>query len=174
MERLQSRKRILLIEDVLVIRMSVKATLGCDYDVDEALTAQKAKNMIKVNKYDVILADLNVGDLKGADTIRAIHEVANGIPIIVCSGNIDREVAVELINLNITEMLSKPIDKDRLKYTVDRVISQNEIISTGLVWANPEYSTINQNSDTITDRSDRGSILRNTLIKSLQNKGFKL
>ena len=171
---MQSRKRILLIEDILVIRMSVKATLGCDYDVDEALTAQQAKNMIKVNKYDVILADLNVGDLKGADTIRAIHEVANGIPIVVCSGNIDREVAVELIKLNITEILSKPIDKDRLKYTVDRVISQNEIISTGLVWANPEYGTDNQNSDSITDRSDRGSILRNTLIKSLQNKGFKL
>ena len=79
-----------------------------------------------------------MGDLKGVDTIRAIHEVANGIPIIVCSGNIDREVAVELVNLNITEMLSKPIDKDRLKYTVDRVTGQNEMIATGLVWANPE------------------------------------
>ena len=171
---MQTRKRILLIEDILVIRMSVKATLGCDYDVDEALTAQKAKNMIKINNYDVILADLNVGDLKGADTIRAIHEVANGTPIIVCSGNIDREVAVELINLNITEMLSKPIDKDRLKYTVDRVISQNEIISTGLVWANPDHSIDGAGNDSITDRSDRGSMLRNTLIKSLQNKGFKL
>ena len=118
--------KVLLIEDIKMVRKSIINMLGEDYIVDEAPDVETAKLLLSSKKYDIILADLNVGDKKGVETIEAICYKAKKTPIIVCSGCIDKDVAIGLTCKGIKEIIAKPLEKNRLRYTIQKVLWKNK------------------------------------------------
>lgn len=118
--------KVLLIEDIKMVRKSIINMLGEDYIVDEAPDVETAKLLLSSKKYDIILADLNVGDKKGVETIEAICHKAKKTPIIVCSGCIDKDVAIGLTCKGIKEIIAKPLDQNRLRYTIQKVLWKNK------------------------------------------------
>ena len=118
--------KVLLIEDIKMVRKSIINMLGEDYIVDEAPDVETAKLLLSSKKYDIILADLNVGDKEGVETIEAICDKAKKTPIIVCSGCIDKDVAIGLTCKGIKEIIAKPLEKNRLRYTIQKVLWKNK------------------------------------------------
>ena len=118
--------KVLIIEDIKMVRKSIINMLGEDYIVDEAPDVETAKLLLSSKKYDIILADLNVGDKKGVETIEAICDKAKKTPIIVCSGCIDKDVAIGLTCKGIKEIIAKPLDQNRLRYTIQKVLWKNK------------------------------------------------
>jgi len=59
------------------------------------------------NKVDIILLDLNLPDCTGLDTISIIHEKVKNIPIIILTGRVDEELAIESLKLGMQDYLVK-------------------------------------------------------------------
>jgi len=62
--------------------------------VNWATTLAEAKRLSFNTKPDIVLLDLNLPDSAGMETVLAVRKLLPGVPIIVLSGNVDKEIAI--------------------------------------------------------------------------------
>ncbi|MBC8356583.1 MAG: response regulator [Planctomycetes bacterium] len=92
--------RVLLIEDDpgyarLIERMLALSPVGFDVIVADRLTA--ALSELYKRRFNLILTDLNLPDIRGIDTIEAIRSAESALPIIVLTGVEDVELEEQVI-----------------------------------------------------------------------------
>jgi PAS domain S-box-containing protein len=80
-------KKIILIEDDKVLRMTVKKLLKEDgVEIDEAPTGKEALGKIDKNQYDCMILDLGLPDMSGFELLDKIEKMTNIPPTIVYTG----------------------------------------------------------------------------------------
>lgn len=87
MDKLLSSRRILVVEDEMVLLMTIEdmmADLGCE-SVTSASTVDKAVSLANGQVFDAAILDMNLN----GDTSRPVADtlVARGVPFIICTGN---------------------------------------------------------------------------------------
>ncbi|MEI7843177.1 MAG: diguanylate cyclase [Gallionellaceae bacterium] len=113
--KLAHEVKILAVEDdpgdYGLIRVYLRLSgYGLDLDND---TVTWATNMQEVGKYaerftpDVILLDLNLPDSSGIETVKAVRKLLPGVPIIVLSGNDDKQLAIAALENGAQDYLVK-------------------------------------------------------------------
>ncbi len=81
------------------------------------------------NKVDIILLDLNLPDCTGLDTISIIHEKVKNIPIIILTGRVDEELAIESLKLGMQDYLVKgKIDPELLERSILYAIGRQQVM----------------------------------------------
>ena len=123
---------ILLVEDspsdvVLVQAQLVKSGLNISFKSVDRMDA--ALQRLKWKRFDVVLLDLTLPDSQGLATFQTLHAAANDTPVIVLSGEEDRELAVQAVREGAQDYLSKQkADSDALirsiRYAVERARRQ--------------------------------------------------
>jgi DNA-binding NtrC family response regulator len=80
--------RVLLIEDDASETEAIRSALGERYELRATTTLDGALRLLhgRVWQPDVIVADLNLPDSKGAATIEALQDAAVGAPVIISTG----------------------------------------------------------------------------------------
>lgn len=102
-------KRVLVIDDVSVIRGFVKGALKhLDLRVGEASGAEQALAMLESMPADVIICDLNMPGMGGEAFVRALRERGDTTPIIMLTVEGDRKVIAKLLQAGIQGYLLKP------------------------------------------------------------------
>lgn len=81
---------------------------------------KEENNMVNVG---VILCDIRMPKVNGIEMIDYLRQEAPGIPIAVITGYPDTELAVSLLKKGIKDYLVKPIEKEKLLETVERLVS---------------------------------------------------
>jgi two-component system chemotaxis response regulator CheY len=107
------------------MRSMVAFTLrGAGHDVDEADNGQNALDTAAANKYDLILADVNMPVMDGITMVREIRTRAgySGVPILMLTTESDTNKKMEGKAAGATGWLVKPFDPDQLLATVARVL----------------------------------------------------
>lgn len=109
--------RILCVEDndgdfVLVREYLKDARFEVGPEVTQARSLGDAVALMKAgnngsSNFDVILLDLSLPDSHGPDTLNRLGGVARDAPIIILSGNEDRELAVEMVHRGAQDYLPK-------------------------------------------------------------------
>ena len=107
--------KILLIEDdhedVFVFNKHLKKASefnkNVNYETDIASSLEEAKKFIKLNKHDIILADLTLPDSQGIGTFEQLQAIASGCPIIILTGFSDEELAFSAIHRGAADYLMK-------------------------------------------------------------------
>lgn len=93
--------RILLVEDNPDDRVLVSAYLkrGVEEpcEVLEAERLSVALQLAETLPIDICLLDLELPDSTGLDTLRAVHSARPSMPIVVISGNTDKELALQVM-----------------------------------------------------------------------------
>lgn len=87
-------------------------------DVYTAINGQDGFILFKELKPDLIVTDIEMPLLDGISMIKKIRELDENIPIIVTSAHSDKDYLMNLINLNVTRFVIKPIDKTNLKTVI--------------------------------------------------------
>lgn len=77
----------------------------------------------------MIVIDINLKESNGINFIKEIRKKNKRIPIIVATQNIEVSVLIEAIKLNLTDYLLKPIDINKLIYSLN--MSAKEILNSG-------------------------------------------
>jgi DNA-binding NtrC family response regulator len=116
---------ILIVEDDLSLRESMSNTLRRKkYNVKEAGTVKLARKILKKNTFDLILLDLSLPDGTGMDILKKLDfRYRNRVIIVSGTGTI--KLAVEAMRRGAFDFLEKPIDRDILLLSVEKVINVN-------------------------------------------------
>ncbi len=123
-----SQITLLLVEDDLVHRMAVRKSLNkvCpEITIFETGTLRGALEALVVRAFDVIILDLSLPDSQSLTTFEKVFQRADGIPIIIVSGDDDKDVAVDALKMGAQDFIVKStVDGDRLfrsiKYALAR------------------------------------------------------
>ena len=114
---------ILVVDDSTTNVVLLEAILDeKGYQIETALNAKEAYNVIEKQTPDLILLDLLMPKISGFDFLEEIrkNEKTVNTPVIVVSALTDEENIEKIMNMGAIDFVKKPID---LQYLVDKVES---------------------------------------------------
>jgi CheY-like chemotaxis protein len=135
-----ARRRVLVVDDSPVIRSVVQIYLrdrGIDFQ--EAADGQRALQLTRLVKFDLIIADVR---MPGMDGIRFISEVRahagatdSDVPVILVTGEKSTETFRRASEAGATVILKKPVSSAGLASAVDKLLPAGGAVAGGPVGA---------------------------------------
>lgn len=120
------KPKILIVDDALSNRMTLKELLGEQYDYVEASNGREAIAKIKEyqNSIDLVLLDLIMPIMDGFDTLEVIKE--NGwleyLPVVVVSANDDSRFMEMAFELGAVEFIKRPYDASIVRRRINNTL----------------------------------------------------
>lgn len=106
---------ILVIEDQEDQAELYEATLKkAGYRVRNAYTGEEGIAELKANGADIILLDMTLPEMHGAEVLREIRVISASLPVIVVTGETSEQLRAQCERLGIQAYLAKPPDFDAL------------------------------------------------------------
>ncbi len=118
---------VLLIDDEDIVRRAGVAALNRHgYDVLVAHDGGHALDIFaeRHRDVDVVVLDMMMPVMSGAETLKGMREIDAGVPVIVCSGYNEVEVIRRFTDQRIGSFLQKPYSAARLVEAVQGVLSE--------------------------------------------------
>jgi CheY-like chemotaxis protein len=120
-------KRILVVEDNPINVIVLKKFIENYYELDAATNGQKAIEMIEKNNYALVLMDINLGgeQMNGAEVLRKVRENEhfNHLPFIAVTAYVTEEAIQKFKEDGFADVVSKPIDRERILNTINKYIA---------------------------------------------------
>ncbi len=125
----QTTANILVIDDEKSIRNSLRDILEYEkYKVDDAAEGEEALELIKDNKYDVILCDVKMPNMDGIELLEKIEALTPDATVVMISGHGTIETAVDAIKKGAFDFIQKPLDLNRLLITVRNALDKDHLV----------------------------------------------
>ena len=144
------KSNILIVEDHELTRFGLKTTFS---DVEfikgifEADSAEKAYEIVKNNKIDVIIMDLGLPEIDGITAIQEIKSIRPDIKFVVLTSHNDKKDVLNSLKAGAQAYCSKEIKLPRLIEVVNSVLE-------GASWFDPSISNIVLGAVTTTQTND--------------------
>ncbi|MBK3332791.1 hybrid sensor histidine kinase/response regulator [Persephonella atlantica] len=120
---LKDSEKILLVDDSKVVHMQVKKVLiPRNYIVKSVYTGEQAINLIKKEKFSLIILDITLPDMNGVDVLEKIREVNSKVPVIVLSGTADAATVRKILKNGANDYIKKPFIFEEFLLKVDLLI----------------------------------------------------
>lgn len=117
---------ILLVEDEDPVRLfSARALRNKGYKVVEAKTGEAALELLDGGPYDLLVTDMVMPRVDGAQVIREARKLLPNLPVICISGYTEESVLKEVESLDKLRFLSKPFSLKQLAGAVKEAIDRN-------------------------------------------------
>lgn len=115
-----SKPKILIVEDESIIALEIKQTLEkLDFEVTNMATDyNSALNSLRINKPDIILMDIYLGEGKDGIEIAEKIQVTEDIPIIYLTSFCDEKTLNRALKTRPVSYLIKPFKRDELKSNI--------------------------------------------------------
>lgn len=160
------KETILVAEDNNPLRKFIlKSLKSAGYTVLEAPNGKEALNTIKNEFVDLILLDLDLGDMSGLEIIKIIRTQNNETPIIVVSNFEQVDTKVNAFNIGCDDYITKPFYKEELLARVSRTcekITKNNLLQILETLTIPPFSIDYR----------KGVIFKNNIALDLNKKMF--
>ena len=125
----EEKKRPLLIvddEESVCTMLAYWAEKLWDYPVIIVNKGQDALEKLN-EKPGVVLLDIMLPDISGIEVLKWIRSFDKNLPVIMLSAQASVEVALEALRTGAFDYFTKPIDRDRLKKTIENAIRGYEL-----------------------------------------------
>jgi len=116
--------RILIVDDDtahLSMLQTVLKSLG--HTIDTATDGKDAISGVEETPYDLVLMDVRMANISGMEALEKIRKLNPVIPIIIMTAYSSVDKAVEAMKLGAYDYLTKPLNFDDLKLTIERAMS---------------------------------------------------
>jgi CheY-like chemotaxis protein len=123
--------KILVVDDVGFNRVIIDKCLSpSGYQVEQASSGTEALRLLSRYRYDLVLTDLMMPEMDG---LKLFEQVKSGKffddmglmpapPFILCTAHLTEDVIQTAIQFGFQDVISKPIDRDRLLQAVEKVM----------------------------------------------------
>ena len=119
--------RILLIEDDKSMNQNIATLLKrAGMVVESALLAKEGLELLTVYEYDLIILDLMLPDMTGADALRQIRVRGITTPVLVLSAMLLPNKKVECLSAGADDYLTKPFNADELIARVNAIVRRSK------------------------------------------------
>ncbi|MDC0357307.1 response regulator [Oligoflexia bacterium] len=118
--------RILIIDDMFTARRVLERLLSkLGYtQITEASTGATAMKKIASDKYDLIICDFNLTDMKGTDILKQLSSTEHeSIPFIMVTSDLWKEDFEQMKEEGLSHYLLKPYTKDALEEAIAHALS---------------------------------------------------
>ena len=116
-------KKALTVDDSFTIRNLVKMTLeGHGFQVDEASNGKEALDKTKVNKYDVIICDINMPIMNGLEFLKEFKKNNKVTPVLMVTTETEGAKKQLAKQYGATGWIVKPFNPNDLIKVLKRVV----------------------------------------------------
>ena len=140
--------RLLLIEDEKKVSELVARALRAErYAVDVADDGERGWELVQAYEYDLIILDLMLPRLSGAELLRRIRRRREHVPILVLTARDATEDKVHQFEAGADDYLTKPFHKDELVARIHAIVRRSKghaqsVIVTGDLAVNLDRKTV--------------------------------
>ena len=122
--KMRSRWSILIVDDELGVRESLRMLLKSHYDIHTAPGGAEALDILKRQKIHLITLDLNMPKLSGIETLREIRKVNGEIPVVIITGYGTRQEESDARLYGAKAFISKPFEISAIIAVIDEILGE--------------------------------------------------
>ncbi|WP_428559334.1 MAG: sigma-54-dependent transcriptional regulator [Solidesulfovibrio sp. DCME] len=117
------RAKILVVDDDAGHLSMLRTVLsGWGYLPEGATDGEQAVAMVRGKAYDAVLLDVRMAGMGGMEALSRIREYNPAVPVIIMTAYSSVETAVSALKTGAYDYLTKPLDLDVLRLTLDRAL----------------------------------------------------
>ncbi len=90
------------------------------YDVLTAQNGEEGLEIFKAHKPEIVFTDIKMPGMDGLTVLQKIQELGTSSQIIVITGHGDLEKAMEALDLDASDFINKPVDRQALDAALSR------------------------------------------------------
>ncbi|MGD8304857.1 MAG: sigma-54 dependent transcriptional regulator [Desulfobacterales bacterium] len=119
---------VLVVDDDSAHRTMLRTLIGgWGYAVSEADDGSTAVDQVKETAFDLVLMDVRMVKVSGLEALETIKAVNPAIPVVIMTAYSSVETAVKALKQGAHDYLTKPLDFDKLKLTLDRAMEHTRL-----------------------------------------------
>ena len=119
---------ILIVDDDQPHRSMLRTVLrGWGYGVEEADDGTTAVALVRERAFDVVLTDVRMAHMDGITTLSQIRAWNPAIPVLIMTAWSSVESAVDALRLGAYDYLTKPLDFDVLRLSLERALDHTRL-----------------------------------------------
>lgn len=125
---MSDKHRVLVVEDNDFVRMQIVKYLGdAEFETVEAVNGDDAYDVIfSRDDIDLVIVDVRMEPVGGFEFIRTIRGRDIHVPVVLVTGDQTPDLLEMAGQWNVSAVLMKPVEKDRLVKTVTRTIASSK------------------------------------------------
>ena len=119
-----SLPRLLIVDDEMSVRESLKFVFNKSYSVFEANSLETAVAKVKEARPEVVLLDVLMPRTDGIEVLRQIKAIHPGCEVIMLTAMNNRQLAAKATDLGAFDLVGKPFDVVDLLAKVNRALAK--------------------------------------------------
>jgi signal transduction histidine kinase len=122
--------QVLVIDDEMGPRESLRMLLKPSYQVHTADSVEKGLQLLSEKKPDAIVMDIRMPGLTGIEGLRRIRQIDPHLSVIMLTGFGALETAKEALRLGANDYISKPFDAREMREVISRNVERTRLHRT--------------------------------------------
>src|SRR5437764_9904924 len=131
MIRTAEQPKVLIIDDEMGPRESLRMLLKPNYQVHTADNVELGLQLLQENAPDAIVMDIRMPGTNGIDGLRKIREIDPYLSVIMLTGFGALETAQEALRLGANDYINKPFDAHEMRDVISRNVERTRVHRTG-------------------------------------------
>jgi signal transduction histidine kinase len=124
--------QVLVIDDEMGPRESLRMLLKPNYQVYTTDNVEAALRILREKKPDAVISDIRMPGTNGIDGLRKIREIDPHVAVIMLTGFGALETAKEALRLGANDYISKPFDAREMREVIGRNVERTRNFRTGV------------------------------------------
>src|ERR1700726_3131275 len=126
----ESKLRFLIVDDEQSIRrLCMRVGQGLGFSCIEAETAESALEIVETSPPDIVVTDLKLPSLSGADLLKKIRELLPRAEVAIMTGHGSIESAVEAMRQGAYDYIEKPFRVEKLRQLLQRMAETVRLVT---------------------------------------------
>ncbi len=119
------KQHILVVDDELGPRESLKAVFSRDYEVTLAESASAGMAVLEKERVDLVLLDVMMPEEDGLSFLRRLQAIYADLPVVMISATSSVRPVVEAMRVGAKDFVAKPFDVEEIQHIVRRALETN-------------------------------------------------
>ncbi|MCK4985670.1 MAG: sigma-54-dependent Fis family transcriptional regulator, partial [Desulfobacterales bacterium] len=125
---MNKQNTVLVVDDDSAHRTMLRTLInGWGYAVSEADDGSTAIEKVKETSFDLVLMDVRMVKVSGLEALETIKSYNPAIPVIIMTAYSSVETAVEALKQGAHDYLTKPLDFDKVRLTLERAMEHTRL-----------------------------------------------
>ena len=124
---------ILIVDDEETVRELLQEGLGSEgYRCKTCSNAPAALKLLERESFDLLLSDIDMPGVSGVELLQDVRAAKHDLDVIMVTGVVDTETAINAIRMGATDYVTKPFNLDEILLIVERTLEKRRLIRENL------------------------------------------
>ena len=152
------RPKLLVIDDEIGPRESLRFLLNNEFDVTCAESVDSGVECLRAESPDAVIMDIKMPGKTGIEGLREIREIDTDVSVVMLTGFGSLETAQEAIRHGATDYVKKPFDSKEMTDTI-RLYAERTRVARARSHASAELEALNRRMQTELEEKERLALL---------------